>query len=72
MQVLVSIQSLIFVDDPFYNEPGYDVKNKSLEKQSTKYNSQVRAATLRYGIMDVLKRRGGIWRPVIERHFRLR
>ena len=24
VQVLVSIQSLIFVDDPYFNEPGYE------------------------------------------------
>ena len=36
LQVLVSIQSLIMVPKPFYNEPGYDEKNPTYDSSSLK------------------------------------
>lgn len=38
-QVLVSIQSLIMVDEPFYNEPGYE--QRASEAQSNAYSANI-------------------------------
>ena len=40
LQVLVSIQSLILVPDPYFNEPGYEqsINTDSGKKLSEEYN----------------------------------
>ena len=45
-QVLVSIQSLILVDEPFFNEPGYESSMHTPEgrKNNTLYNLNIRCA----------------------------
>ena len=49
MQVLISIQSMIFCSNPIRNEPSYaDVKGR----KSDKYNKEVRLQTVRVAICD--------------------
>lgn len=45
-QVLVSIQSLILVDEPYFNEPGYESIMHTPEgrKQNKHYNLNIRCA----------------------------
>ena len=46
LQVLVSIQSMILCEQPWYNEPGREIsENKSM---SAKYNEDVRCWTMQY------------------------
>ncbi|KAJ1473058.1 ubiquitin-conjugating enzyme/RWD-like protein, partial [Baffinella frigidus] len=47
LQVLVSIQSLILVEEPYFNEPGYEVSRGSAEGEvrSAAYNRTLREAT---------------------------
>lgn len=44
MQVLVSIQSLIFVDEPYYCEPGYEAQmhTDAGNRASKAYNLSIR------------------------------
>ena len=44
LQVLVSIQSLIFVEDPYFNEPGYerDINTPIGKERSFSYNEKIR------------------------------
>lgn len=46
-KVLVSIQSLILVDKPYFNEPGYEdtMNSPEGEQASDAYNQEIRAAT---------------------------
>lgn len=53
LQILVSIQSLILVDEPFYNEPGY--QNNYDKKTSDKYNSYIRFYTLNHTMNDLIE-----------------
>jgi baculoviral IAP repeat-containing protein 6 len=41
LQVLVSIQSLILVPDPYFNEPGYEIEigTDAGKKHSAEYNA---------------------------------
>ncbi|EYC38810.1 hypothetical protein Y032_0693g1590 [Ancylostoma ceylanicum] len=74
MQVLVSIQGLIFVKDPYFNEPGFE-KYQGTEKgddYSRKYNLQIEHATLNYAIRDQLKNPPEYFKKVIQRHFWLK
>ena len=47
LQVLMSIQALILVPDPFFNEPGYERNRGTPEgdRQSRQYNETIREAT---------------------------
>jgi len=57
LQVLLSIQSLIFVNDPFYNEPGFERMRgtKQGETASEQYNSTIRSGTIAHGWKDHMK-----------------
>lgn len=58
LQVLVSIQSLIFVADPYFNEPGYETiyNTPSGYAMSRQYNESRRVSTIQYGMIDYLER----------------
>lgn len=56
-QVINSILFLIFVEDPFFNEPGYEV-DRGTERgnyMSREYNANIRIQTLRFGYLEHLK-----------------
>ncbi len=82
LQVLVSIQSLIFVSDPFFNEPGFEGLEGSAKgvAASKKYNSSLRAATVQWAMLDHLRRLAGgptvtspsVFGDIIRTHFRLK
>jgi len=57
VQVLISIQSMILVDDPYFNEPGYESSRGSAHGKSANdaYNRQQQHNTLRYAILPALK-----------------
>ena len=44
--MLISIQSLIFVDEPYFNEPGYEGTMQTLEGKaaSREYNRVIRSS----------------------------
>jgi baculoviral IAP repeat-containing protein 6 len=69
LQVLVSIQSLILVDLPYFNEPGYGIPRKELP-QSQNYNRRVRHDCLMWAILDMLKNPPPIWEDVVFSHFK--
>eukprot|EP01064_Diplonema_japonicum_P039492 TRINITY_DN9915_c0_g1_i1.p1 TRINITY_DN9915_c0_g1~~TRINITY_DN9915_c0_g1_i1.p1 ORF type:complete len:1406 (+),score=441.88 TRINITY_DN9915_c0_g1_i1:55-4218(+) len=52
-QVAISIQSMIFVPDPYFNEPGNERQQNTPEgdKWSAEYNEGLRLGTLRYAIL---------------------
>lgn len=55
-QVLKSILFLIFVEEPFYNEPGYtrpaNLPSGSMTHDSLNYNLRVMKSSLEYAILD--------------------
>ena len=73
-QVLVSVQGLILVDDPMFNEPGFDGLRGTPEgrKKSAAHNEEIRLHTVRHAMIDHLKKpRSGV-AEVVRQHFRLR
>ncbi|CAM9319526.1 unnamed protein product, partial [Choristocarpus tenellus] len=74
LQVLVSIQSLILVPQPFFNEPGYERQLGTEEgtTHSRQYNDKQRENTIHLGMVDMLKRPLKSFTRVIEAHFYLR
>jgi ubiquitin-protein ligase len=77
LQILVSIQSLIFVEEPFFNEPGNGFIHQHfvcLTKKSVDYNANIRKLTLQHAILPFLS--GHSFYPefddVMKQHFRLK
>ena len=60
LQVLISIQSLILVPDPYYNEPGYASQKGTLrgDRESENYDRNIRQQTLTWGMKDQLENIG--------------
>uniref|UniRef100_A0A0K0FCC3 Probable ubiquitin-conjugating enzyme protein 17 (inferred by orthology to a C. elegans protein) n=1 Tax=Strongyloides venezuelensis TaxID=75913 RepID=A0A0K0FCC3_STRVS len=74
LQVLISIQGLIFVKEPYFNEPGFE-KYRGTEKGdsfSKKYNLQIEHATITYAIRDQIIQPSRHFESVIKRHFWLK
>lgn len=74
LQVLVSIQSLIFVDDPYFNEPSYErIRGTPKgDEASRKYNETIRYENMRWGILEQLRKGTSGFEDVIKIHFRLK
>ncbi|KAJ6601347.1 hypothetical protein DFH09DRAFT_1127533 [Mycena vulgaris] len=73
LQVLVSIQSMILIDAPYYNEPGHGQANPKA-KVSIDYNRQISLQTCRWAMVEWLDdaHKNGIWKDVIASHFTIR
>ena len=52
LQLLVSIQAMIFNDQPYYNEPGYELRGSPVAAQ--KYNRNIEALTVRHAMIPWL------------------
>ncbi|KDQ09442.1 hypothetical protein BOTBODRAFT_137755 [Botryobasidium botryosum FD-172 SS1] len=70
LQVLVSIQSMIFNETPFFNEPGYG-RADATDRRSIAYNKQVVLQNVRWAMVDWMKeeQQHGLWADVIKAHF---
>jgi hypothetical protein len=71
MQLLVSIQSLILIEEPYFNEPGYQNSYGSHEgtKRSEAYNKNIRKQNINWGIINALKNPAPEFESVIMKHF---
>ena len=71
LQVLISIQSLILVDHPYFNEPGYEslLGTTVGDQQSFDYNRTIAFNTLKFAILDSLRYPHNLFQAVIKKHF---
>lgn len=69
-QVLVSIQSLILVEHPYFNEPGYE--QRADMSSSNAYNQNIREKTIQWAMVDQLRKPPAEFADVIRAHFKLR
>lgn len=67
-------QGLIFVKQPYFNEPGYEKFQGTWngKELSESYNLQIENATLIYAIMEQLNNSPAYFCEVIRRHFWLK
>uniref|UniRef100_A0A1Q3FEM5 Dual E2 ubiquitin-conjugating enzyme/E3 ubiquitin-protein ligase BIRC6 n=1 Tax=Culex tarsalis TaxID=7177 RepID=A0A1Q3FEM5_CULTA len=74
LQVLVSIQSLILVPEPYFNEPGFERSRgtPSGTHSSREYNSNIYQACVRYAMLEQLKNPCPCFKEVIHTHFWLK
>jgi len=71
LQVLVSIQSLILVPEPYFNEPGYQSSLGTAQgkAQSEQYNRVIEVATVRYAMIDMMKNPPDWAKEIVANHF---
>lgn len=69
--MLVSIQSLIFVPTPFYNEPGYEsqIGTPRGDQNSRNYNEVIRVATIEHAMVGQLRKPPQHFEQIIQSHF---
>jgi hypothetical protein len=74
LQVIVSIQSLIMVDDPYFNEPGFEVTRGTPrgDAMSASYNRPIRTGCMRFAILDMINHPPYLFRDVLKVHFALK
>ncbi|KAK4164274.1 putative baculoviral IAP repeat-containing protein [Cladorrhinum sp. PSN259] len=68
-QILISIQSMIFVEFPYYNEPGYE--HRPSTEQAEKYNRDIEPFVIRHGMLDWLAPNAvnPLWSDIVRKHF---
>ena len=74
LQVLISIQGLILVPDPYFNEPSFEGARGTPrgKKPSDDYNRNLYAHTLHYGVLEMMQhgqQRFPEFFPAMQRHF---
>eukprot|EP00271_Cylindrocystis_brebissonii_P021302 TRINITY_DN751_c0_g1_i1.p1 TRINITY_DN751_c0_g1~~TRINITY_DN751_c0_g1_i1.p1 ORF type:complete len:665 (-),score=110.04 TRINITY_DN751_c0_g1_i1:225-2219(-) len=74
LQLLVSIQALIFVPEPFFNEPGWEGMIGSAEgtASSREYNRHIRNFTLQHSVLSTLKNPPAVFAEVVNLHYKLK
>ncbi|XP_011349517.2 baculoviral IAP repeat-containing protein 6 isoform X2 [Ooceraea biroi] len=71
LQVLVSIQSLILVSEPYFNEPGYERSRGTATgaQSSQEYNANICQATAKWAMLDQIRNPCPCFKEVIHSHF---
>ncbi len=71
LQLFVSIQSLILIDHPYFNEPGYQSSygSPSGMAASAKYNGEVKLNNIKWAIIDTINNPDPCFADVIKAHF---
>jgi len=74
LQVLISIQSLIFIDEPFFNEPGYEssINTQKGQISSKAYNNNIQYENIRWAMIDQINNPNPSYKEVIMNHFKLK
>lgn len=74
LQLLVSVQSMILVAEPFYNEPSFEQSKGTAqgEVNSRLYNERVRQGTVQHAMVDLIndRRLVGGFSELVQSHFR--
>jgi baculoviral IAP repeat-containing protein 6 len=74
LQVLVSIQSLILIENPYFNEPGYErlMNTPEGDKKSSAYNDDIRYNTIKWAIINQINNPPEEYKDVILQHFKFK
>ena len=71
LQVIVSVQSLILCPRPYFNEPGFEKSagTKEGERRSAEYDDVITEHTLRYAMLEMVKKPPEGFEEVVREHF---
>ena len=66
LQVLVSIQSLILVSEPYFNEPGYERSRGTPAgtASSIEHDANIRQATVKWGMLEQIRKSSSCFKEV--------
>lgn len=72
LQVAVSIQSLVFVPDPYFNEPGYEstMHTPAGKAASEDYSNPLLHGTIKWAMIDQMQNPPKGFEEIVKRHFR--
>lgn len=72
IQIIISIQSLILIDDPYFNEPGYDklINTADGKEKSLMYNLNIYPNTIKYAMIEMLLNPPLGFETIIKEHFK--
>jgi baculoviral IAP repeat-containing protein 6 len=70
----LQIQSLILIEKPYFNEPGYERQMNTIEgkTQSQKYNEPLFIGTIKWSIIDMIKNPPATMEEPIKLHFKMK
>mmetsp|Transcript_19935 Transcript_19935/g.59612 ORF Transcript_19935/g.59612 Transcript_19935/m.59612 type:complete len:636 (-) Transcript_19935:63-1970(-) len=71
LQVFLSIQSLILVDEPYFNEPGFESRPHA-KKECAEYNQAIQYQTMAVAMLEMLRDGPPEFAAVVQTHFRLK
>ena len=71
-QILLSISSLIFIDKPYFNEPGYerDMNTANGQILSKTYNEKLMPSTIEWAMIDMIRNSPPGYEEIIKTHFK--
>ena len=71
---MVSIQSLILVEQPYFNEPGYEstINTPDGRTRSQSYNEERYSSTIMYAMCDMITNPPNGFEEVIKEHFAMK
>jgi ubiquitin-protein ligase len=76
LQVLISIQAQILIDEPYFNEPTYELTlgTELGKKNSENYNANIRLYTMKHAVCDLLEnpKQYQQFEEAIKKHFKLK
>lgn len=74
LQVLISIQSLILIDKPYFNEPSYEtlMNTPKGENNSKLYNNEIQYNNIKWAMIDQIKNPPKGYEEVVKNHFKFK
>ena len=74
LQVMISIQSLILVEQPYFNEPGWEreMNTPKGKTNSDNYNKELHPHTIQLGMINMIKNPPPGFEQVIKNHFSIK
>ena len=74
LQVIVSIQSLILVEQPYFNEPGWEreMHTQKGKKASSIYSEERMPSTIKFAMTNMIKNPPPGFEDVVHNHFKLK
>ncbi|VDK73717.1 unnamed protein product [Litomosoides sigmodontis] len=74
LQVIVSVQSLILVAEPYFNEPGYERSKytQAGQQASRDYDANIRQAVVKWAMLEMIRHPPRAFKDVVKKHFWLK
>ncbi|KAM3721402.1 Baculoviral IAP repeat-containing protein [Dirofilaria immitis] len=74
LQVIVSVQSLILVAEPYFNEPGYERSKytQAGQQASRDYDANIRQAVVKWAMLEMIRHPPPAFADIVKKHFWLK